>query len=140
MQQGNNMSPVHFLVLLSRQSVANPPRITSRAGKMQEKSSTSSKTGADGVDFLGRVVTSEWIERERSIEREKRRPVGKFGGDRKSDQDLESGLVIFDEAKREKQSLCFVSMRRSNPKQWFNPCLHKCPHMQQSSSINISPV
>jgi hypothetical protein len=44
-------------------------------------------------------------ERERSIEREKRRIVGKLGGDRKSDQDLESGLV-FDEQEREKQSLC----------------------------------
>jgi hypothetical protein len=60
------------MVLLSRQSVANPPRITSRAGKMQEESSTSSKTGANGVDFLGRVVTSEWIERERGVLRERR--------------------------------------------------------------------
>ena len=75
---------------------------------MQEESSVSSKTGADGVDFLGRVVTSEWIERERSIEREKRRLVGKFGGDRKSDQDLESGLVVFDE-QRERSNLCVSS-------------------------------
>jgi hypothetical protein len=37
--------------------------------------------GAIGVNFLGRVVTSERIER-RSIERKKRRLVGKFGGDR----------------------------------------------------------
>jgi hypothetical protein len=36
--------------------------------------------GAIGVNFLGRVVISERIER--SIERKKRRLVGKFGGDR----------------------------------------------------------
>jgi hypothetical protein len=30
------------------------------------------------------------------MERKKRRLVGKFGGDRKSDQNLESGLVVFD--------------------------------------------
>ncbi len=119
------MSPVHFLVLLLRQNVANPPRIASRAGKMQEESSTSSKTGADGVNFLGRVVISERIER--SIERKKRRLVGKFGGDRKSDQDLESGLVIFDEAKREKQSLCFISMRREQTKAMIQPMLTQMP-------------
>jgi hypothetical protein len=59
---------------------------------------------------LGRFVTSERIERERerSMERKKRRHVGKFGGDRKSDQDLESGLVVFDE-QRERSNLCVSS-------------------------------
>jgi hypothetical protein len=106
---------------------------------MQEESSTSSKTGADGVNFLGRTVTSEWIERERSIERKKRRLVGKFGGDRKSDQDLESGLVFL--MSRERSNLCVSSAcDGSNPKHWSIHSLHKGPHMQQSSSINISPV
>ena len=60
--------------------------------------------------MLGRFVTSERIERERerSMERKKRRLVGKFGGDRKSDQDLESGLVVFDE-QRERSNLCVSS-------------------------------
>ena len=57
---------------------------------------------------MGRFVTSERIERERSMERKKRRLVGKFGGDRKSDQDLESGLVVFDE-QRERSNLCVSS-------------------------------
>ena len=61
------------------------------------------------------------------MERKKRRLVGKFGGDRKSDQDLESGLVIFDEAKREKQSLCFVSMRREQTKAMVQPMLTQMP-------------
>jgi hypothetical protein len=42
------------------------------------------------------------------MEMKKRKLVGKFGGDRKSDQDLESGLVIFDE-QRERSNLCISS-------------------------------
>ena len=115
------MSPVQFLFLLSRQSVANLSRITSKAWRdaggippLQEPN------GVDGVDFLGRVVTPERIERERSIERKKRKHVEKLGGDRKSDQDLESGLVFFDEQERD-QSLCLSACDGSNPKQWLNP-------------------
>jgi hypothetical protein len=44
--------------------------------------------------LLGRFITSERIERERSMERKKRRLVGKFGGDRKSDQDLGQDLYF----------------------------------------------
>ena len=49
--------------------------------------------GAIGVNFLGRVVTSERIE---SLRERKGGLLEnlKFGGDRKSDQDLESGLVL----------------------------------------------
>ena len=43
---------------------------------------------------MGRFVTPERIERGRSMERKKRKHVGKFGGDRKSDQDLESDLYL----------------------------------------------
>ena len=66
MQQGDSMSPVHFLFLLSRQSVANLPRITSKtrrdAGGIPP---LQGPNGVDGVDFVGRVVTPERIERER---------------------------------------------------------------------------
>jgi hypothetical protein len=61
-------------------------------------------------------------ERERGEKRER-----KFGGDRKSDQDLESGLVIFDEAKRAKQSLCFISMRQEQTKAMAQPMLTQMP-------------
>jgi hypothetical protein len=73
--------------------------------------------------LLGRFVTSERIERERerSMERKKRRLVGKFGGDRKSDQDLESGLVFLMK-QRERSNLCVSSAcDGSKPKQWLNP-------------------
>jgi hypothetical protein len=46
-----------------------------------------------------------------------------YGGERKLDQDLESGLVIFDKAMREKQSLCFISMRREQTKAMAQPML-----------------
>ena len=114
------MSPVHFLFLLSRQSVANLPRIASKtrrdAGGILP---LQGPNGVDGVDFVGRVVTPERIERERSIDGKKRKHVEKLGGDRKSDQDLESGLV-FDEQERD-QSLCLSACDGSNPKQWLNP-------------------
>jgi len=42
-----------------------------------------------------------------------------YGGERKSDQDLESGLV-FDEQERD-QSLRLSACDGSNPKQWLNP-------------------
>jgi hypothetical protein len=100
------MSPVHFLFLLSRQNVANPPRITSRACEMQEESSTSRKTGSQLTWLLGRFVSSERIERERSMERKKRRLVGKFWGGRKSDQDLESGLVFL--MSKEWEAICVI--------------------------------
>ena len=78
------------------------------------------------------------MDRERSIERKKRRLVGKFGGDRKSDQDLESGLVIFDEAKREKQSLCFISMRREQTKAMAQSIAYTkaCTCSNQAASIS----
>ena len=76
---------------------------------------------------MGRFVTPERIERERSMERKKRRLGGKFGGDRKSDQYLESGLVVFDE-QRERSNLCISSAcDGSNPKQWLNPLLTQRP-------------
>jgi hypothetical protein len=62
------MSPVHFLFPLLRQRVAYayPPRITSRAWR--DAGGIPPLQGPNGVDFLGRVVTPEKIERERSVE------------------------------------------------------------------------
>ena len=66
MWQGDNMSPVHFLILLSRQSVAtNPLRITSRAWR--DAGGIPPLQGPNGVNFLRRVVTPERIERERGV-------------------------------------------------------------------------
>ena len=76
--------------------------------RCRRNTSISGPNGVDGVDFLGRVVTSEKLERERSIEQKKRKHVENLGGDRKSDQDLESGLV-FDEQERD-QSLCLSAI------------------------------
>jgi transcriptional antiterminator len=59
------------------------------------------------------------------MERKKRRLVGKFGGDRKSDQDLESGLVVFDEQERA-ISLVHQHANGANPKQ-LTHCLHNTP-------------
>ena len=89
---------------------------------------------------MGRFVTSERVERERSMERKKRRLVGKFGGDRKSDQDLESGLVFLMSKEREAISVFHQHVTGANQSNGSIHSLHKCPHMQQSSSINISPV
>ena len=61
------------------------------------------------------------------MERKKRRLVGKFGGDRKSDQDLES-VLVFLMSKRERSNLCVSSAcDGSNPKQWLNPLLTQRP-------------
>ena len=96
--------------------------------------------GVDGVDSLGRVVTPKRIERERSIERKKRKHVEKLGGDRKSDHDLESGLVFL-MSKRER-IISFVHKHVTGAIQsnGLTHSLHKGSHMQQSSSINISPA
>jgi hypothetical protein len=62
-----------------------------------------------------------------------------YGGERRSDQDLESGLV-FDEQEREAISLSHQHVTGAIQSNGSIHCLHKGPHMQQSSSINISPV
>ena len=78
-------------------------------------------------------------ERERCKERKKRRLVGKFGGDRKSDQDLESGLVVFDEQVRA-ISLVHQHANGANPKQSTH-CLHNTPtHAAIKQQINTCPV
>ena len=133
------MTPVHFLILLLRQSVANPSRITPRARQdaggiplLQEPN------GVVGDDFLGRVVTPERIERERerSIERKKRRLVGNFGGDRKSDQDLESGHVVL--MSKTEQSPLFISMQTGLIKRiGLSTAYTIARHMQQSSSKSV---
>jgi hypothetical protein len=66
------------------------------------------------------------------MERKMRRLVGKFGGDRKSDQDLESAPVVFDEQERA-ISLVHHHANGANPKQLT--LAYTIPrHMQQSSS------
>jgi hypothetical protein len=73
------------------------------------------------------------------MERKKRRLVGKFGGDRKSDQDLESGLVVFDEQERA-ISLVHQHANGANPKQSTH-CLHNIPtHASNQAAINTCPV
>jgi hypothetical protein len=89
--------------------------------------------GVDGVDFLGRVVTPERIERERSIERKKRKHVEKLGGDRKSDQDLESGLVSDEQVRA--ISLVHQHANGANPKQSTN-CLHNTPTHASNQAAN----
>ena len=74
------------------------------------------------------------------MERKKRRLVGKFGGDRKSDQDLESGLVFL-MSKREKQSLCLISMRREQSKVMVQSIVYtKARTCSNQAASNISPV
>jgi len=62
------------------------------------------------------------------------------GGDRKSDQNLESGLVFL-MSKRER-IISFVHKHVTGAIQsnGLTHSLHKGSHMQQSSSINISPA
>jgi hypothetical protein len=88
---------------------------------------------------LGRFVTSERIdrERERSMERKKRRLVGKFGGDRKLDQNLESGLVVL--MSKKEQSLMFISMQmgliQSN-----QPIAYTIPRHMQAIKQQLIPA
>jgi hypothetical protein len=96
--------------------------------------------GVDGVDSLGRVVTPERIERERSIEQKKRKHVEKLGGYRKSDHDLESGLVFLMSKRERIISLVHQHAAGAIQSNGLNHSLHKGPHRQQSSSINMSPA
>ena len=139
MQQGDSMSPVQFLFLLSRQSVANLSRITSKAWRdaggippLQEPN------GVDGVDFLGRVVTPERIKRERSIERKKRKHVEKLGGDRKSDHDLESGLVFL-MSKREISLFVCQHVTGAIQSNGLIHSLHKGPHIAATKQHEYQP-
>ena len=70
------------------------------------------------------------------MERKKRRLVGKFGGDRKSDQDLESGLVFLMSKEREAISVSHQHANGTNPKHWFIHCLHNIPtHASNQAAI-----
>jgi hypothetical protein len=92
--------------------------------------------GAIGVNFLGRVVTSERIE---SLRERKGGLLEnlKFGGDRKSDQDLESGLVL--RARVINLSCRSEHVNGANPKK-STQCLHNTLTHQQSSSNQFCPV
>jgi hypothetical protein len=70
------------------------------------------------------------------MERKKRRLVGKFGGDRKSDQDLESGLVFLMSKEREAISVSHQHANGTNPKHWFIHCLHNIPTHASNQAAN----
>ena len=136
MQQGDSMSPVQFLFLLSRQSVANLSRITSKAWRdAGEIPPLQEPNGVDGVDSLGRVVTPERIERERSIEQKKRKHVEKLGGDRKSDHDLESGLVFLMSKRERIISLVHQHVTGAIQSNGLTHSLHKGPHIAATKQL-----
>ena len=109
--------------------------------RCRRNTSISGPNGVDEVDFLGRVVTSERLERERSIEQKKRKHVENHGGDRKSDQDLESGLVFLMSKRERIIYLAHQHVTGAIQSNGLTHTLHKGLHMQQSSSINsISPA
>ena len=105
-----------FMSLLLRKGIANPRN--TRALRDAGGTSPISVQGPNDIYFLGRVVKHERIgERERGLERKKEAcwKYGK-GRNRKSDQNLESGLVF---SNGQVRTISFVNQHanRNNPKQ-----------------------
>jgi hypothetical protein len=63
-----------------------------------------------------------------------------YGGERKSDQEIGVRTCIFDEQEREAISVSHQHATGAKQSNGSIHCLNKGPHMQQSNSINISPV
>jgi hypothetical protein len=62
-----------------------------------------------------------------------------YGGERKSDQDFESGLVFL-MSKREKQSLCLISMRREQSKAMAQPIAYTKARTCSNQAASISAL
>jgi hypothetical protein len=102
--------------LLLRKGIANPRKHKSL--ERCRRNTPISVQGPNDIYFLGRVVKHERIgERERGLERKKEAcwKYGK-GRNRKSDQNLESGLVF---SNGQVRTISFVNQHanRNNPKQ-----------------------